>query len=42
MHVHQAMVNVVGNDLQNAQIMLKTGIGASVEQSAVTWSRKND
>jgi hypothetical protein len=26
MHVHQAMVNVVGNELQNAHIMLKTGI----------------
>jgi hypothetical protein len=28
MHVHQAMVNVVGNDLRNALIMFKTGIGA--------------
>jgi hypothetical protein len=28
MHVHQAMVNVVENDLQNAHIMLKTGIYA--------------
>jgi hypothetical protein len=28
MHVHQAMVNVVGKDLRNARIMLKTGIDA--------------
>jgi hypothetical protein len=28
MHVHQAMVNVVGNDLRNAKIMFKTGIDA--------------
>jgi hypothetical protein len=28
MHVHQAIVNVVGKDLRNAHIMLKTGIDA--------------
>jgi hypothetical protein len=28
MHVHQAIVNVVGNDLRNAHIIFKTGIGA--------------
>jgi hypothetical protein len=28
MHIHQAMVNVVRNDLRNAHIMLKTGIDA--------------
>jgi hypothetical protein len=28
MHVHQAMVNVAGNDLRNAHIMFKTGIDA--------------
>jgi hypothetical protein len=28
MHVHQEVVNVVGNDLRNASIMLKTGIEA--------------
>jgi hypothetical protein len=28
MHVHQAIVNVVGNDILNAHIMLKTGIDA--------------
>jgi hypothetical protein len=28
MHVHQAMVNMVGNDLRNAHIMFKTGIDA--------------
>jgi hypothetical protein len=27
-HVHQAMVNVVGNDLRNAHAIFKTGIGA--------------
>jgi hypothetical protein len=28
MQVYQAMVNVVGNDLRNAQIIYKTGIDA--------------
>jgi hypothetical protein len=28
MHVHQAMVNVVANDLQNGHIIYKTGIDA--------------
>jgi vesicle coat complex subunit len=28
MHVHQAIVNLVENDLRNAHIMLKTGIDA--------------
>jgi hypothetical protein len=28
MHVHQAVVTVVGNDLRNAHIIFKTGIGA--------------
>jgi hypothetical protein len=27
-HIHQAMVNVVEDDLRNAQIMLKTGVDA--------------
>jgi hypothetical protein len=41
-HVHQAMVNVVGNDLRITQIMLKTGLNISVEQSMVTYNRKTD
>jgi hypothetical protein len=28
MHVHQAMVNMVGNDLRNGHIMYETGIDA--------------
>jgi hypothetical protein len=28
MHVHQAMVHAVGNDLRNAHVILKTGIDA--------------
>jgi hypothetical protein len=31
MHVHQAMVNVVENDLRNAHIMFKTSIDAFSE-----------
>jgi hypothetical protein len=32
MHVHQALVNVVGNDLLNAQIMLKTSISGNMKK----------
>jgi hypothetical protein len=39
MHVHQAMVNLVGNDLRNASIMLKTGI--DVISKAVSGNMKS-
>jgi hypothetical protein len=42
MHVHKAMVNLVGNDLRNGKIMLKQASALSAEQPAETWSRKND
>jgi hypothetical protein len=42
MHVHQAMVHAVGNDLQNGKIIYKTGI--DVFSGAVTGNMemKND
>jgi hypothetical protein len=42
MHIHQAMIHAVGNDLQTGTSPTKQASTFSSEQSAERWRRKND